>query len=88
MTEYILRGNEAPVDLDLVDLTEPIGADGDNCHVAQIVGAYINGVRIPLVQEQVRLTLGSDEATVAYLPVFVRSLQTIQATACKRETND
>lgn len=70
---------EANVELFLVDYAEGPGEGHAGYHLAAFQAAVINGVRIPLARsdEPIRIEAGINNATVAYLPVFLSKLHTV-----------
>lgn len=67
---------EAPVTVHLIDAGDDDPANPDaRIHCTQYAAAIINGVRIPLARSKgFRIEASEDDATIAYLPVFVNQL--------------
>ena len=67
---------EAPVTVHLIDAGDDDPANPDaRIHCTQYAAAIINGVRIPLARSKgFRIEASDDDATIAYLPVFVNQL--------------
>lgn len=75
---------EHPVDIVMID---PVGTDGPEQYgmgaecvtVPQNIRATIQGIDIPLCKRPVKVVFDTEDAIVAYLPVFVRSLTSVRA---------
>lgn len=83
---------EIPVDLELIDMiSSQYDSNRDTCwgediHVTQYGFAHTpGGYCLPLARKQIKIECGSDEATIAWLPVFVRSVRTTRVKSTPEE---